>query len=511
MAIRVVETAMTSHMQPHERQSFYDIRDALNRDHEHGTLIIGKLEYIGDGRQRDDDYGEIDGILVLPDMVLLLDLKRLNVAYISIARGDAKYFHAHSSRGREDIPNLIRPRDKYVCSDIKTRLSDQNILVRDVFVVDSPNRGFYFRLGDSDRGRKWDLFEEVPVCMPHTLRYLIVQFRARRHIDRASLDTPKAAAHAERLTEEIVRVSRHIDPSEPVEIGSYRIFPPAVLDDGYVAVFEGEEKGTDEPVWLKRYRRDVLAPDVGQNPDTLLELREAKALSAFKSQRSVHPGYDRLVPYKTRLESLDGGSDTYVVLEREGGKLLRERMSDGLTPTDILRILDDILEGLAYVHSVGMEEGKTAALCRDVRPEGIFVTDASRAKLFNFDCSRIPGKGTVIDRLPTERRGWQDYASLELLGKRPTIDTPTDVFSWGVVAYELLTGNLPFAQNDHKATRKPTPLAPDPHIPEDVQRLIEQALAPDPRARPRIDQLREPLGKVLPPLRVPLDKVLPDD
>jgi hypothetical protein len=491
MAIRVVETAMTSHMQPHERQSFYDIRDMLNRDHEHGTLIIGKLEYIGDGRQRDDDYGEIDGILVLPDMVLLLDLKRLNVAYITIAHGDAKYFHAHSNRGREDIPNLIRPRDKYVCSDIKTRLSDQSILVRDVFVVDSPNRHFHFRLGDSDREKKWDLFEEVPVCMPHTLRYLIAQFRARRRIDRASLDTPEAAAHAERLTEDIARVSRHIDPSEPVEIGSYRIFPPAVLDDGYVAVFQGEEKGTDEPVWLKRYRRDVLAPGVGQNPDTLLELREAKALSAFKR-------YERLVSYKTRLESLDRGSDTYVVLEREEGMFLRERMRDGLTPAGILRILADILEGLAYIHSVGVDGSKTAALCRDVRPEGIFVTDAGRAKLFNFDCSRIPGKGTIIDRLPTERRGWQDYASLELLGKRPTIDTPTDVFSWGVVAYELLTGNLPFAQNDHKATRKPTPLAPDPHIPEDVQRLIVQALAPDPRARPRIDQLRAALGKVLP-------------
>jgi len=499
MAIRVVETAMTSHMQRHERQSFYDIRDALNRDHEHGALIIGKLEYIGDGRRRDDDHGEIDGILVLPDMVLLLDLKRRNVAYIRIAHGDARYFHAHSDRGREDIPNLIRPRDKYVCSDIKKRLSDQSVLVRDVFVVDSPNRDFHFRFGDSDRKKKWDVFEEVPVCMPHTLRHVIAQFRARRNINPASLDTPKAAAHAEQLTEDIARVSRHIDPSEPVEIGSYRIVPPAVLDDGYVAVFKGEEKGTDEPVWLKRYRRDVLRPDAGQNPDTLLELREAKALSAFKR-------HERLVPYKTLLEAPDGGSDTYVVLEREEGMFLRERMSTGLTPAGKLRILDDILAGLAYVHSIHVDEGKTAALCRDVRPEGIFVTAAGRAKLFSFDCSRIPGKGTILDQLPTERRGWQDYASLELLGKRPTIGTPTDVFSWGVVAYELLTGTLPFAQNDHKATRKPTPLAPDPHVPDDIQRLIEKALAPDPRARPCIDQLRQALGKAL-----PVDETISDD
>jgi serine/threonine-protein kinase len=265
--------------------------------------------------------------------------------------------------------------------------------------------------------------------------------------------------------------------------------PSPLFREPEYSVYKGEEIDTLQPVWVKEYHCDLLATGKWAELDRTLVLRDAVALASLGD----HPN---LVRYKTKI---DTGDCVYVVLKREPGWFLRERMRLGqLTLKEKLHILSDLLDGLSHIHR--HKEGKQTALYRDLRPESVFVTEAGRAQLFSFDCTRLPARSTALEQAKGRAHRWRAYASFELLNAEAPgqVGTPTDIYSWGVVAYELLAGQLPYADETKAAKRRYIPLAKlQLPISQSLATLIEQALSPTPWERPSLRDLQSVVQEAL--------------
>ena len=143
-----------------------------------------------------------------------------------------------------------------------------------------------------------------------------------------------------------------------------------------------------------------------------------------------------------------------------------------------------------------------------------YIDTVPVAQLFNFDCTKLPGAVTKLGHLKAGSQRsplWDDYASPELLEyidtEQSTPGIPagfpgnnkSDLFSWACIAWELLTGALPFSTTDAKLTGKrrpwPASLAPalqQAHetIPGETIQLIEACLEDFPDKRPDLTTLR---------------------
>ncbi|MCU0493971.1 MAG: protein kinase, partial [Chloroflexaceae bacterium] len=267
--------------------------------------------------------------------------------------------------------------------------------------------------------------------------------------------------------------------------GVYTLTMPAVAQEPGVSLYRGEDRETQDIVWVKAYQRDMLATGSTRDVDKLVLLRDAVALRHLRGHRSI-PEY--LVRDDT------GGEVVYVVLRREAGQFLRWHMErDNLSLATRLAILTQLLDGLAHIHA--HRDGNRTALYRDLRPESVFVTSSGVVQLFNFDCSRLPAAATTHEYARQKAALWQAYASYELRNGTPDqIGPPTDVYSWGVVAYELLTGMLPYPDKKAQARGEFTALvAANLALPAALVAQIEQCLRLDADQRPTIAALHHAL------------------
>ena len=182
----------------------------------------------------------------------------------------------------------------------------------------------------------------------------------------------------------------------------------------------------------------VLPDRMAKDPDALARFeREAKALAALS-----HPNI---------LSIFDFGSDqgvTYAVTELLDGETLRIRINRGeLSWSKILEIASAITEGLAAAHSRGI-------IHRDLKPENIFLTSSGGVKILDFGLARLesdqPVKGeskmaTVAGTEPGTILGTVGYMSPEQV-RGQDLDNRTDIFSLGVILYEMVNGKCPFAR-----------------------------------------------------------------
>lgn len=170
----------------------------------------------------------------------------------------------------------------------------------------------------------------------------------------------------------------------------------------------------------------------------------------------------------------------YIAMELLKGKDLRQLLRDGWRPTEgqVALIVRRVADALAYAHSRGV-------IHRDIKPANIFMVGRTQPRVLDFGIARVAHQHDVGDTVA----GSPYYMSPEQLDQRPT-DRRTDVFSLGVVLYELLTGVRPFRGDTLadicEAVRTHTPeLASqvNPAVPQGLAEITARAMEKDPAQR----------------------------
>ena len=196
---------------------------------------------------------------------------------------------------------------------------------------------------------------------------------------------------------------------------------------GMGAVYKARQPALDRIVALK------ILPSHSEEGGNFTERfnREARALA-----RLSHPNIVAV------FEFGQAGALGFFIMEFVDGANLRQLEKAGrLAPREALQIIPQICDALQYAHDEGVVH-------RDIKPENVLVDRKGRVKIADFGLAKILGQDAESLRLTAEGQvmGTPHYMAPEQIEKPLTVDHRADIYSLGVVLYEMLTGDLPLGK-----------------------------------------------------------------
>ena len=212
--------------------------------------------------------------------------------------------------------------------------------------------------------------------------------------------------------------------------GRYRV--GALIGRGGMAdVHVGTDSRLGRQVAIK-----ILKPQLATDPAFRMRFRQ----EAQSAARMAHP---------TIVRVFDAGEETvvdpsghevqlpFIVMEYVDGRLLKDIVHEGpLEPTAAVRIIDGVLTALEYSHRAGVVH-------RDIKPGNVMITTTGQVKVMDFGIARAVSDSATTVAQTTAILGTAAYFSPEQ-AKGETVDARTDLYSTGVVLFEMLTGRPPF-------------------------------------------------------------------
>jgi len=244
-------------------------------------------------------------------------------------------------------------------------------------------------------------------------------------------------------------------------VGPYRIMEQ-LGQGGMATVYKAYHAALDRYVAIK-----VLHPAFLQDPNFLKRFqREAKAVA-----RLEHPN---IVPV---YDFAEHAGQPYLVMKFIEGDTLKARLRSGrLSKEEGLYIVEAAGAALSYAHQRGI-------LHRDIKPSNLLLSPDGSTYLADFGLARMgeAGESTLSADVML---GTPQYISPEQARGEKNLDAGTDIYSFGVVLYEMVVGRVPFNADtpfsiihDHIYTPLPIPSQINPRVPPEVERVLLKTLA----------------------------------
>ncbi len=256
--------------------------------------------------------------------------------------------------------------------------------------------------------------------------------------------------------------------ADPERLGKYEI--RGALGKGAMGVvYKGFDPHIERFVAIKTIHKDLVEPELA-----------AQYLARFKNEakaagRLQHPNIVGVYEYG------EDDAVTFIVMEYVEGAGLRDYLNRraSFDFAQLVALMEQLLNALEFAHASGVVH-------RDIKPSNLIVTSQGLLKVADFGIARVDTTNLTMAGMLI---GTPSYMSPEQC-RGLEVDPRSDVFSVGVVLYELLTGNKPFRGNLEAITYKICHEEPEPpsrsstlKLPAAVDRLIATALAKDPAAR----------------------------
>ncbi|WP_116409864.1 Stk1 family PASTA domain-containing Ser/Thr kinase [Subtercola boreus] len=258
--------------------------------------------------------------------------------------------------------------------------------------------------------------------------------------------------------------------------GRYRI-GEIIGRGGMSNVYVGRDERLGRPVAIK-----LLKSSLAGDPIFRTRFRqEAQAAS-----RMAHPTIVRVFDAGEERVAETGGSEAivpFIVMEYVQGILLKDLIRQGpVDPAEAVRITDGILTALEYSHRAGVVH-------RDIKPGNIMLTTSGQVKVMDFGIARAISDSSATVAQTTAILGTAQYFSPEQ-ARGESVDARTDLYSTGIVLFELLTGRAPFRGETPVAVAyqhvSEAPVAPssiNPKVSPALDQVVAHALAKDKFAR----------------------------
>ncbi|WP_433193484.1 Stk1 family PASTA domain-containing Ser/Thr kinase [Nocardia sp. CA-107356] len=274
--------------------------------------------------------------------------------------------------------------------------------------------------------------------------------------------------------------------------GRYRIDAP-IARGGMSMVFRGVDTRLDRPVAIK-----VMDPKFAADPQFLSRFEfEARAVAKLKHP-SLVAVYD---------QGIDGEHPFLIMELVEGGtlrELLRER--GPMPPHAVRAVAEPVLAAIGVAHSAGL-------IHRDIKPENVLISDSGEVKIADFGLVRAVAAATTTSA--SVILGTAAYLSPEQV-TAGTADSRSDVYSFGILIFELLTGRVPFTGDNSLSVAYqriendvPSPSEVIAGVPPEFDELIARATNREPAHRfADANEMAAELHSIgvalnLPPYRVP--------